>query len=108
LFFKPAGFPNEFTEWLWNSYGIVSVGNDLSSSGELSLILLPLAGQSALLLPLAWMIPVCVLIYLTLVMPLILRSRWVDAIALAVIYGTGIVFVRLISGCENTLRRSKS
>ena len=63
------------------------------SSGELALILLPLAGQSALLLPLSWMITVCVLIYFTLVMPLILRSRWVDAIAIAVIYGTGIVFV---------------
>src|ERR1051325_10560911 len=56
------------------------------SSGEPSLILLPLAGQSALLLPLPWMIAVCVLIYFTLVMPLILRSRWVDAIAIAVIY----------------------
>jgi signal transduction histidine kinase len=63
------------------------------SSGELSLILLPLAGQSALLLPFRWMVLICALIYLTLVMPLILRSRWVDAIAIAVIYGTGIAFV---------------
>jgi len=63
------------------------------STGELSLILLPLAGQSALLLPLPGMVPVCFLIYVTLVMPLIIRSRWVDAIAIALIYGTGIVFV---------------
>jgi signal transduction histidine kinase len=63
------------------------------SSGELSLILLPLAGQSALLLPLGAMVPVCVLIYVTLVMPLLWRSRWVDAIAIALVYGTGIVFV---------------
>jgi signal transduction histidine kinase len=63
------------------------------SSGELALILLPLAGQSALLLQLPWMIPVCALIYLTLVIPFIQRSRWVDAIAIALIYGTGIVFV---------------
>jgi signal transduction histidine kinase len=63
------------------------------SSGELSLILLPLAGQSALLLPLSAMVPVCVLIYVTLVMPLLLHSRWVDAIAIALVYGTGIVFV---------------
>jgi signal transduction histidine kinase len=63
------------------------------SSGELSLILLPLAGQSALLLPLSAMVPVCVLIYVTLVMPLLWRSRWVDAIAIALVYGTGIVFV---------------
>jgi signal transduction histidine kinase len=63
------------------------------SSGELSLILLPLAGQSALLLPLSAMVPVCVLIYVTLVMPLLWRSRWIDAIAIALVYGTGIVFV---------------
>jgi signal transduction histidine kinase len=63
------------------------------SSGELSLILLPLAGQTALVLPLQAMIPVCFLIYVTLVMPLLLRSRWVDAVAIALVYGTGIVFV---------------
>lgn len=63
------------------------------SAGELSLILLPLAGQSALLLTTQLMIPVCILIYVTLVMPLLLRSRWVDAIAIAIVYGTGIVFV---------------
>ncbi len=63
------------------------------TTGELSLILLPLAGQTALLLPLPGMIPVCVLIYLTLVMPLIVRSRWIDAIVIAVVYGVGIVFV---------------
>src|SRR5262245_52512518 len=56
------------------------------SSGELALILLPLAGQSALLLQLSWMIPVCALIYLTLVIPFIQRSRWVDAVAIALIY----------------------
>lgn len=63
------------------------------SSGELALILLPLAGQSALLLPTQSMISVCILIYVTLVMPLLLRSRWIDAIAIAMVYGTGIVFV---------------
>ena len=57
------------------------------------MILLPLAGQSALLLPLRAMVPICALIYVTLVMPLLLRSRWVDAIAIALVYGTGIVFV---------------
>ena len=63
------------------------------SSGELSLILLPLAGQSALVLPMRFMAPVCTFIYVALVMPLILRSKFVDAIALAIVYGTGIVFV---------------
>lgn len=63
------------------------------SAGELSMILLPLAGQSALLLPLRTMVPICALIYVTLVMPLLMRSRWVDAIAVALVYGTGIVFV---------------
>ena len=63
------------------------------SAGELSLILLPLAGQSALLLSTSSMIPVCLLIYVTLVMPLILKNRWIDAIAIAIVYGVGIVFV---------------
>jgi len=63
------------------------------SAGELSMILLPLAGQSALLLPLRAMVPICALIYVTLVTPLLLRSRWVDAIAIALVYGVGIVFV---------------
>ncbi len=63
------------------------------SSGELALILLPLAGQTALLLPMQFMVPVCALIYVSLVMPLLLKSRWIDAIALAIVYGTGIVFV---------------
>src|SRR5215471_13013910 len=56
------------------------------STGELALILLPLAGQSALVLPLGLMIPACLLVYVLLVMPFLLRSRWIDAIALAVVY----------------------
>ena len=63
------------------------------SAGELSLVLLPLAGQSALLLSTSSMIPICLLIYVTLVMPLLLKSRWIDAIAIAIVYGVGIVFV---------------
>src|SRR6185369_13062431 len=63
------------------------------SAGELSLVLLPLAGQSALLLSTSSMIPVCLLIYVILVMPLVLKSRWIDAIAIAIVYGVGIVFV---------------
>jgi signal transduction histidine kinase len=63
------------------------------STGELALILLPLAGQSALVLPIYLTVPVCLLIYVILVMPFLLRGRWIDAIALVVIYGTGIVFV---------------
>jgi signal transduction histidine kinase len=78
------------------------------SSGELSLILLPLAGQSALVLPLPWMIAVCALIYFTLVMPLILRSRWVDAIAIAVIYGTSIVFVIVFTRVAASEREART
>jgi signal transduction histidine kinase len=63
------------------------------STGELALILLPLAGQTALVLPIYLTVPVCLLIYVILVMPFLLRGRWIDAVALAVIYGTGIVFV---------------
>jgi signal transduction histidine kinase len=78
------------------------------STGELSLILLPLAGQSALLLPLQGMVPVCILIYVTLVMPLIIRSRWVDAIAIAVIYGTGIVFVVVFTRVAASEREART
>ena len=78
------------------------------SSGELSLILLPLAGQSALLLPLPGMVPVCFLIYVTLVMPLIIRSRWVDAIAIALIYGTGIVFVVVFTRVAASEREART
>jgi signal transduction histidine kinase len=78
------------------------------STGELALILLPLAGQSALLLPLAGMIPVCFLIYVTLVMPLILRSRWIDAIAVALVYGTGIVFVVVFTRVAASERAARS
>ncbi|HEV8141071.1 MAG TPA: sensor histidine kinase [Pyrinomonadaceae bacterium] len=78
------------------------------SSGELSLILLPLAGQSALVLPLPWMIGVCALIYFTLVMPLILRSRWIDAIVIAVIYGTGIVFVIVFTRVAASERQART
>src|SRR6267143_2065512 len=78
------------------------------STGELSLILLPLAGQSALLLPLLGMVPVCFLIYVTLVMPFIIRSRWVDAIAIAVIYGTGIVFVVVFTRVATSERDART
>jgi len=78
------------------------------STGELSLILLPLAGQSALLLPLPGMIPVCFLIYVTLVMPFLIRGRWVDAIALALIYGTGIVFVVVFTRVAASEREART
>ena len=78
------------------------------SSGELALILLPLAGQSALLLPLHFMVPVCVLIYVTLVIPFLLRSRWVDAIALAIVYGTGIVFVVVFTRMAASEREART
>src|SRR5438876_7890092 len=78
------------------------------SAGELSLILLPLAGQSALVLTTQLMIPVCVLIYLTLVMPLLLRSRWVDAVALALVYGTGIVFVVVFTRVAASEREART
>jgi signal transduction histidine kinase len=78
------------------------------STGELSLILLPLAGQSALLLPLRGMVPVCVLIYVTLAMPLIVRSRWVDAVAVALIYGTAIVFVVVFTRVAASEREART
>ena len=78
------------------------------STGELALILLPLAGQSALLLPLPGMVPVCFLIYVTLVMPFMIRGKWVDAIALALIYGTGIVFVVVFTRVAASEREART
>jgi len=77
-------------------------------AGELGLILLPLAGQSALLLRPRWMITVCTLIYLVLAMPLILVNRWVDAIAIAMIYGTGIVFVVVFTRIAASEREARA
>lgn len=78
------------------------------STGELSLILLPLAGQSALLLPLRWMVPICCLIYVTLVMPLVIHSRWIDAIVVAVVYGTSIVFVVVFTRVAASEREART
>jgi len=77
-------------------------------AGELGLILLPLAGQSALVLRLRWMIAVCTLIYLVLAMPLILVNRWIDAIAIAMIYGTGIVFVVVFTRIAASEREARA
>jgi len=41
-------------------------------------------------------------------MPLILRSRWVDAIAIAVIYGTGIVFVIVFTRVAASEREART
>src|SRR5207237_7372967 len=78
------------------------------SAGELSLILLPLACHSALLLSTQLMIPICALIYLTLVMPLLLRSRWIDAIAIAIVYGVGIVFVVVFTRVAASEREART
>lgn len=78
------------------------------TTGELSLILLPLAGQSALLLPLQWMIPICLLIYVTLVMPLVVHSRWIDAVVVAVVYGTSIVFVVVFTRVAASEREART
>ena len=78
------------------------------SAGDLSLILLPLAGQSALLLPLPGMVPVCFLIYVALVLPFITRGRWVDAIAIALMYGTGIVFVVVFTRVAASEREART
>ena len=81
------------------------------NAGELSFILLPLAGQSALLLPLRSMTAVCVCVYILLVMPLILVNRFIDAVVIALVYGTGIVFVVVftrIAASEREARASLS
>ncbi|HKZ78078.1 MAG TPA: sensor histidine kinase [Pyrinomonadaceae bacterium] len=77
-------------------------------TGELSFILLPLAGQSALLLKLRWMIVICATIYVLLVMPLILVNRWIDAVAIALVYGTGIVFVVVFTRIAASEREARA
>ena len=78
------------------------------STGELALILLPLAGQTALVLPLFLTIPACFLIYVILVLPFLLRGRWIDAVALALIYGTGIVFVVVFTRMAASEREARN
>jgi len=80
----------------------------LGSTGELSLILLPLAGQTALILPIYLTVLLCLSIYTILVMPFLLRGRWIDAIALAVIYGTGIVFVVVFTRVAASEREART
>lgn len=77
-------------------------------AGELSFILLPLAGQSALLLPLRWMIVVCVLIYLLLAMPVIMMSRWLDAVIVALAYGVGVIFVVVFTRIAASEREARA
>src|ERR1043166_1845115 len=89
----------------------LSLGSTLiwrGSTGELSLILLPLAGQTALILPIYLTVPLCLSIYTILVMPFLLRGRWIDAIALAVIYGTGIVFVVVFTRVAASEREART
>jgi signal transduction histidine kinase len=78
---------------------------------EFALILLPLAAHSALLFRFRAMLLVCALIYIILVMPLLLRKNWVDAIVVALVHGTGLVFVVVftrIAVSERDARRSLS
>ena len=55
-----------------------------------------------------WLVAVCVLIYLNLVLPLMLRSRWIDAIAIALTYGTGIVFVVVFTRIAASERKARA
>src|SRR5947207_15635523 len=71
-------------------------------------MLLPLAGQSALVLPQLGMVAVCFLTYVNLVLPLMLRSRWVDAVAVALTYGTGIVFVVVFTRLAASEREARA
>jgi signal transduction histidine kinase len=78
---------------------------------ELPLILLPLAAQSAFLLTFRTMVAVCILIYLTLMMPLLIGKQWVNAFVLALVHGTGIVFAVVftrIAVSERNARQSLS
>lgn len=78
-------------------------------SFEFPIILLPLAGQSALLLPFRTMLAFCGLIYLILVLPLLLGKQWGNAFIIAIVHGTGIVFAVVftrIAASERQARKS--
>src|SRR5215510_11151777 len=62
-----------------------------------SIMLLPLAGQSAFLLSTRLMVPICVLIFLMLIMPLISVSRWVDVIPTSIVHGAAVGLVVLFT-----------
>jgi signal transduction histidine kinase len=78
------------------------------NAAELSLILLPLAGQSALLLRLRWMIVVCSMIYLLMVFPLVLINRWLDALIILLVYGVGFVFVVVFTRIAASEREARA
>jgi signal transduction histidine kinase len=54
------------------------------------------------------MIAACATIYVLLVMPLLLINRWIDALAVALAYGTGIVFVVVFTRIAAGERRARA
>jgi signal transduction histidine kinase len=65
----------------------------LLSSGAIFLIMLPLAGQSAALLPFRWTFVVCLATLLILIVPLAYRAGALPAVIVGLIYFAALVFV---------------
>jgi signal transduction histidine kinase len=65
----------------------------LLSSGAIFLIMLPLAGQSAALLPFRWTFVVCLVTLLILIVPLAYRAGPLPAVIVGFIYFAALVFV---------------
>jgi signal transduction histidine kinase len=65
----------------------------LLSSGAIFLIMLPLAGQSAAVLPFRWTVVVCLATLLILIVPLAIRAGPLPAVIVGLIYFAALVFV---------------
>lgn len=65
----------------------------LLSSGAIFLIMLPLAGQSAAVLPFRWTFIVCLATLLILIVPLAIRAGPLPAVIVGFIYFAALVFV---------------
>ena len=64
--------------------------------------------KARLLLPPRWIILICGLIYVNLVLLFLLRRRWVDAIEVAMTWGTGIVFVVVFTRIAASERKARA
>ena len=82
----------------------------LTRGGWIWLILLPLAGQSVVLLPRRWVLAVCALLLLAVVLPIGLgrRGGWEAATVIGLLFLTGIVFVVVFTQVAVNERRARA
>ena len=69
----------------------------LTKAPSIMMAMLPLAGQSVVLLPRRWMLAICVLLFLALFVPVSVRVGWQPAAVLDVFFLAGIIFVVVLT-----------